>query len=181
MAASEASFWSLPQGGPTDFPSDAIVFRTLFTDVAECSFGLLIQLFLRYPEESYAARSGGASKRVAEQHPLSLVHPEMHGKDFVDGPLRHGIGHEHRARGYVVSRSACALYSRSHLSDRDSARRREAPSDQISCVARVQAFGSVIGLLRPRRVIFLDELHAAAVDDLQLTARCAEDNQRGPP
>ena len=34
MAASDASFWSLLQGGPTDFPSDAIVFRKLSTEVA---------------------------------------------------------------------------------------------------------------------------------------------------
>ncbi len=38
MAASEASFWSLPQGGPTDFPSDAIVFRKLFIEVASLDF-----------------------------------------------------------------------------------------------------------------------------------------------
>jgi len=36
----------------------------------EDSFGLLIQLFLGYPEVSYAARSGAASKRIPEQHPL---------------------------------------------------------------------------------------------------------------
>ena len=119
-----------------------------------------------YSEEPYAARSGGTSKRVAEEHALSLVHPEVHGEDFVDGPIRHGIRHEHRARGYLMSRVACALYSRSHLSDRDSARRYETSCDEISPVARVHAFGSVIGLLRPRRFVALDEIHAAPLDDL---------------
>jgi hypothetical protein len=109
---------------------------------------------------------GGARKRVAEENPLSLVHPEMHGKDLVDGPIRHGVGHEHRASGYLISRLACAFYSRSHLSDRDSARLHETPCDQISRFASVQAFGSVIGLLSPRCFIALDQLHAAAVDYL---------------
>src|SRR5438876_9142607 len=74
----------------------------------ECSFGVLIQLFLGYLEESQAGRSGGTSKRVAEEHSLSFVHPEMHGKDLVDAPIRHGIDHEDRAGGYIVSRFACA-------------------------------------------------------------------------
>jgi hypothetical protein len=90
----------------------------------------------------------------------------MHGQDLIDGPIRHGIDHEYRAGGYLMPRFACAFYSRAHLSDRDSVRRLETPSDQVSSVTRVQAFGSVIGLLRPRRFIFLDQLHAATLDHL---------------
>jgi hypothetical protein len=80
-----------------------------------------------------------------------------------------------------MSRFACTIYSRTHLSDCDSARPLDTPCDQFSSVARAQAFGSVIGLLRPRRFVFLDKLHPAPVDYLHLTAACAENDQGCPP
>jgi hypothetical protein len=80
----------------------------------------------------------------------------MHGKDFVDGPVRHRSADEYRAGAYIMSRFTRSFYSRSHLPDRNSARRHDTPSNKISRVAGVQGFGSVIGLLRPRRFIFLD-------------------------
>src|SRR5712671_522008 len=104
----------------------------------------------------------------------------MHGKDLVDGPIGHGIHHEYYASGYLMSRLACAFYGRQDLSHRNSARRLDSPLDEGSGVARVQAFGRVIRLLRPRRFTFFNQLHAAAVDYVELTAAFAKDDKRCP-
>jgi hypothetical protein len=66
MAASEASFWSLPQGGPIDFPSDAIGFRKLFTEVASarsaCSFNCFSGIPRNLKPHASAARASASRK-----------------------------------------------------------------------------------------------------------------------
>jgi len=81
----------------------------------------------------------------------------------------------------IWSKLRLAFGGRPHLSDRNPARRLESPSDELSSVPLVQAFGSVIGLLRPRCFFFLDQLQARPVDYVQLTATCPEDDQGRPP
>jgi hypothetical protein len=103
----------------------------------------------------------------------------MHGKDLVDGPIRHRIDREYRASSYFMSRGPGAFYGGAHLPNRYSSRRCDTTSDQVSGLFSGQMFGSVIRLLRPR-LIFLDQFHAATVDYLKLTAACAEDDQRCP-
>jgi hypothetical protein len=55
MAASEASFWSLPQGGPIDFPSDAIVFRKLVAVVASTRSACSSNCFSGIPRNHFAS------------------------------------------------------------------------------------------------------------------------------
>src|SRR5262245_31258684 len=104
----------------------------------------------------------------------------MDGKDLVDAPSRHRLAHEHRASGHFLSRLTCTPYSRLHLSQRDSMRHRDTPTDKISCITRFQRLGGVIGLLGPPASLF-DQLHAAPVDDPMLAALRAENDQRRPP
>src|SRR5262249_61407254 len=45
MAASAASFWSLPQGGPADFPSVAILFIKALAEVASAHSACSVSSF----------------------------------------------------------------------------------------------------------------------------------------
>src|SRR5207247_6504549 len=74
MAASEASFWSLPQGGPTDFPSEAIVFRKLFTEGARARSACSSSCFLGIPRnlKSHALAARASASRNSTPSALCI-------------------------------------------------------------------------------------------------------------
>ncbi len=100
MAASEASFWSLPQGGPTDFPSDAIVFRKLFTEVASARSACSSNCFSGIPRSlkthAPAARSAVRCSRGLASLACREVHVKAVLNDLYRWRLRGCPGHARR-------------------------------------------------------------------------------------
>jgi hypothetical protein len=124
------------------------------------------------------ASAAAVNQCVAEQHAFGFVHAEMHGQNLLDTPIRHRIAHKHRAGCDVVSLLSLAHHGLLHLSDRDPPRRFNAACHQTSRRLSLQAFSSVIRLLRP---LFINKLDPPPVNGDRVRVTLADDDKRRPP
>jgi hypothetical protein len=110
-----------------------------------------------------------------------LVHSKVDGEDLVDAPIGHGRTDQYRAAADTVAPFACPLHGCAQLAACGAARTLDTPPDQASSLARGQAIGRVVRVLRPWRVRVLDQFHAASIKDLEIVSGFAENDESGPP